>query len=34
MGENGKYVITNSNGEKVTGRTLNKWWDMTSPDIG
>ncbi len=27
MGENGKYVITNANGEKVTGRTLNKWWD-------
>ncbi|MCR9028386.1 tyrosine-type recombinase/integrase [Citrobacter amalonaticus] len=27
LGENGKFVITNSNGEKVTGRTLNKWWD-------
>lgn len=27
MGENGKYVITNSNGEKVTSRTINKWWD-------
>lgn len=24
MGANGKYVITNSNGEKMTGRTLNK----------
>lgn len=27
MGENGKYVITNSNGEKVTSRTINKWRD-------
>lgn len=27
FGDNGKYVITNSNGEKVTGRTINKWWD-------
>lgn len=27
FGENGKYVVTNSNGEKVTGRTINKWWD-------
>jgi integrase len=27
LGENGKYVITNSNGEKVTGRTVNKWRD-------
>lgn len=27
LGGSGKYVITNSNGEKVTGRTINKWWD-------
>lgn len=27
FGNSGKYVITNSNGEKVTGRTINKWWD-------
>lgn len=29
IGENGKYVITNSDGEKVTSRTINKWWDKT-----
>lgn len=27
FGNSGKYVITNSNSEKVTGRTINKWWD-------
>lgn len=27
FGNSGKYVIINSNGEKVTGRTINKWWD-------